>query len=111
MSESNNNKSHQSVELDLNEAVAQGSYANLAIISHSSSEFILDFAAILPGISKPKVNNRVILTPEHAKRLMGLLKENVSRYEQNYGAIEVHKQSAAQEQLSSLAMRSKVGEA
>ncbi len=105
-----NNKQH-SVELDLNESIAQGSYATLAIISHSSSEFILDFAAILPGMPKPKVNNRVILTPEHAKRLLGLLKENVSRFEESYGAIEVHKQSTAQEQLSSLAMRSKVGEA
>ncbi len=101
----------KSVELDLSEDVAQGSYANLAIISHSASEFILDFAAILPGMTKPKVRNRIILTPEHAKRLMGLLKENVSRYESNHGEIVVPAQSAAHEQLSSLAMRSKIGEA
>ncbi len=104
-------QSKQSVELDLSEEVAQGSYANLAIISHSASEFILDFAAILPGMSKPKVSNRIILTPEHAKRLLGLLKENVARYENNHGVINMPAQSAAQEQLSSLAMRSKIGEA
>ncbi len=105
------NPAKQSVELDLKEEVAQGNYANLAIISHSASEFILDFAAILPGIKKPKVNSRIILTPEHAKRLLGLLKENVSRYESNHGEITLSAQSSAQEQLSSLAMRSKIGEA
>ncbi len=113
MSADNNsqNPHAKSVELDLTEDVAQGSYANLAIISHSASEFILDFAAVLPGMPKPKVNNRIILTPEHAKRLLGMLAENVSRYEKSHGVIETSSQSAAQEQLASLAMRSKIGEA
>jgi hypothetical protein len=62
----------------------------LAIISHSASEFILDFAAILPGLPKAKVRSRIILTPEHAKRLLMSLQENVARYETNVGRIEVH---------------------
>ncbi len=105
------NTNTKNVELDLDPDVAQGSYANLSIISHSASEFILDFAAILPGMPKAKINNRIILTPEHAKRLIGLLKENISRYERNYRPIESVSQNTAQEQLSSLATRSKVGEA
>ncbi len=77
------------MELDLDEAVAQGNYSNLVIISHSTSEFILDFASILPGMPKAKVKSRIILTPEHAKRLLLSLQENITRYESAIGQIEI----------------------
>ena len=79
----------QGLNIELSEEVAQGNYSNLAIISHSTSEFIVDFATILPGIAKAKVKSRVILTPEHAKRLLLSLQENITRYESNIGKIEI----------------------
>jgi hypothetical protein len=82
------NKQH-GIDLELDAEVAQGHYSNLAIISHSTSEFILDFAAILPGLPKAKVKSRIILTPEHAKRLMLSLQENITRYENNVGKINI----------------------
>lgn len=84
----NENKQH-GIDIELDAEVAQGHYSNLAIISHSTSEFILDFAAILPGLPKAKVKSRIILTPEHAKRLLMSLQENVARYESNVGRIEL----------------------
>ena len=78
------------IDVELDAEVAQGHYSNLAIISHSTSEFILDFAAILPGLPKAKVKSRIILTPEHAKRLLLSLQDNVARYETNVGRIDVH---------------------
>ncbi len=77
------------IDLELDENTAQGKYSNLAIISHSTSEFIIDFAAVLPGVSKAKVKSRIILTPEHAKRLLLSLQDNVMRYENNIGKIEI----------------------
>ena len=65
------------------------SYSNLAIISHSRSEFVLDFAAALPGLPKAQVRDRVIMTPEHAKRLMNALFDNVSKYEAQFGVIDL----------------------
>lgn len=82
------------IDVELDADVAQGHYSNLAIISHSTSEFILDFAAILPGLPKAKVKSRIILTPEHAKRLLLSLQENVARYETNVGRIDVHQHQA-----------------
>ncbi len=79
----------KSIDLELDEATAQGHYANLAIISHSTSEFVLDFAAVLPGVPKAKVKSRIILAPEHAKRLLLSLQENVGRYETNVGRIKL----------------------
>lgn len=75
------------LQIDLSEEVAQGLYANLAIITHSSSEFIVDFARIMPGIPKPVVKSRIILAPEHAKRLLRALEENIGKYEQVFGSI------------------------
>ena len=80
----------QGLNIELSEEVAQGNYSNLAIISHSTSEFIVDFATILPGITKAKVNSRIILTPEHAKRLLLSLQENITRYESSMGKSEIH---------------------
>ena len=79
----------QKIDINLNEEVAQGTYANLAIITHSDNEFILDFVAMLPGLPKARVKSRVVLTPEHAKRLLLSLQENVSRYENSFGKINI----------------------
>lgn len=83
------NKQH-SIDIELNAEVAKGHYSNLAIISHSTSEFIIDFATILPGMPKANVSSRIILTPEHAKRLLISLQENIGRYESSVGRIELH---------------------
>ncbi|MDL2319910.1 DUF3467 domain-containing protein [Alistipes sp. OttesenSCG-928-B03] len=77
------------IDIELNDEVAQGKYANLAIISHSASEFVVDFAALMPGVPKARVHSRIILTPEHAKRLLMSLQDNITRYESNVGRIEV----------------------
>lgn len=77
------------IDIELDAEVAQGHYSNLAIISHSPTEFVVDFAAILPGMPKAKVVSRIILTPEHAKRVLMSLQENVARYETNVGRIEL----------------------
>ncbi len=77
------------IEIQLDEQIAQGNYCNLAIIAHSTSEFILDFATMLPGLPKARVKSRVVLTPEHAKRLLLSLQENITRYESNIGKINI----------------------
>lgn len=77
------------LDIELDESVAQGHYSNLAIISHSTSEFIIDFATVLPGVQKARVKSRVILTPEHAKRLLRSLQDNIVRYESSVGKIEI----------------------
>ncbi|MBQ1964157.1 MAG: DUF3467 domain-containing protein [Tidjanibacter sp.] len=86
-----NDNQQQRMEIELDAETAQGKYSNLAIISHSPSEFVLDFAAVLPGVQKAKVKSRIILTPEHAKALMMSLQENVARYERNVGEIKLNK--------------------
>lgn len=80
------------LQLELPQDVAQGQYTNFAIITHSSSDFILDFARVLPGLPKAQVKSRVILAPEHAKRLLAALQENIMRYEQEFGAIRIPNQ-------------------
>ena len=86
MSEDKQNKNQISIELS--DEIAQGTYSNLAIITHSASEFILDFVRIVPGAPKAKVKSRVILTPEHAKRLMAALQDNIAKYESVHGPIK-----------------------
>ena len=68
------------VEIELDAQVGEGVYSNLALITHSTSEFILDFATVMPGLPKARIKSRVILTPEHAKRLLRSLQENIVRY-------------------------------
>lgn len=87
-----NNEQNGKFQIDLPVDIAQGEYANFAIITHSSSDFIVDFARVLPGVSKAQVKSRVILAPEHAKRLLMALQENIVRYEREYGAIKIHNQ-------------------
>lgn len=84
-----NDLKQHGIDIELDPEVAKGQYANLAIISHSTSEFIIDFAALLPGMPKASVNSRIILTPEHAKRLLLSLQDNVARYESSVGRIEL----------------------
>lgn len=85
-----NNKQQQgNIQIELSDEIAQGIYSNLAIIAHSSSEFVIDFVRIMPGIPKAKVKSRVILTPEHAKRLMLALMDNVKKYETQIGEIKL----------------------
>lgn len=78
----------QKIDINLPEDVALGVYSNLAVISHSSNEFILDFVAMLPGIKKGNVRSRVIMNPPNAKRLMKALTDNVAKYESQFGSIE-----------------------
>ena len=77
------------IDIEIRPEVAQGHYANLAIITHSSSEFILDFAQNMPGMPKVQVGSRIVMTPEHAKRLLGALNENIRKYESQFGEIRL----------------------
>lgn len=81
-------KKQNQLNIELTEDIAQGIYSNLAIITHSSSEFVIDFVRVMPGIPKAKVKSRVVLTPEHAKRLMLALKDNIAKYEAIHGKIK-----------------------
>jgi hypothetical protein len=76
------------LNIEISEEVAEGSYANLAIITHSHAEFVIDFVNVMPGTPKSKVKSRIILTPQHAKRLMKALTENISKYEAVNGVIK-----------------------
>ena len=93
----NNNppKPQNGLQIELPQALAQGEYANFAIITHSSSDFVIDFARILPNVPKAQVRSRVILAPEHAKRLLQALQENIYRYEQEFGNIRIPNQAAS----------------
>jgi len=82
------NKKQNQINIELKEDVAQGTYSNLAVITHSSSEFVLDFVRIMPGIPKAEVKSRIILTPEHAKRLLMALKDNLEKFESAHGPIK-----------------------
>ena len=83
----NNNQQGQ-INIELDEQTAEGTYSNLAIINHSNSEFVVDFVTIMPGVPKAKVKSRIILTPQHAKRLLKALGENIHRFEAAHGQIE-----------------------
>ena len=81
-------KSKNQINIELKEEIAQGTYSNLAIITHSSSEFVVDFVRIMPGVPKAEVKSRIILTPEHAKRLLMALKDNIAKFESIHGPIK-----------------------
>jgi len=81
-------KNKNQLNIELKEDIAQGKYANLAVITHSSSEFIVDFVGVMPGVPKAQVVSRIILTPEHAKRLMLALGDNIKKYESIHGPIK-----------------------
>lgn len=75
------------INIELDEATADGIYSNLAIINHSNTEFVVDFVALMPGVLKAKVKSRIILTPQHAKRLVQALADNIQRFESLHGEI------------------------
>ena len=87
-----NNEQGGKFQIELPAEIAQGEYANLAIITHSSSDFVVDFARLLPGVPKAQVKSRVILAPEHPKRLLLALQENIVRYEREFGPIKLPNQ-------------------
>ena len=78
------------INIEISDEVGEGIYSNLAIITHSPAEFIIDFVKMMPGVPKAKVKSRIILTPQHAKRLFKALKENVAKYEAIHGEIKDH---------------------
>jgi len=78
------------LNIELSEEIAEGIFSNLAIITHSNTEFVMDFIRVMPGIPKAKVKSRIILTPEHAKRLMSAMMDNIEKYEAINGRIKTH---------------------
>jgi len=78
----------QQINIELSDEVAEGIYSNLAMIAHSNSEFVIDFIRLMPGIPKAKVKSRIIMTPDHALRLMHALKDNIEKYEKAFGKIQ-----------------------
>ena len=82
-------ENNKQLQLELKPDVAKGHYSNLAIISHSHSEFVIDFATMLPGLPKPEIGSRILMTPEHAKRLLNALTDNIGKYENQFGKIEL----------------------
>jgi hypothetical protein len=80
-------KNQNQFNIELSEDVAEGVYSNLAVITHSPAEFVIDFIRIMPGVPKSKVKSRIILTPEHAKRFVAALNDNISKYEAAHGPI------------------------
>lgn len=94
----------QQINVQLDEKVAEGIYSNLALIAHSPAEFFLDFARMVPGTAKASVHARIIMTPAHVKFLMNALKDNVERYEKQFGEIKLH--GAPQGQAGGFGFRS-----
>jgi hypothetical protein len=92
MPDNKNIPQQPSINIELSEDIAEGIYSNLAIIAHSNSEFVVDFVRLLPNMPKAKVKSRVILTPQHARRLLSALKDNIQRYEMQFGKIEDNEQ-------------------
>ena len=92
MAEENNKKKPGQINIELDEKVAEGTYSNLAIINHSVSEFVVDFITIMPGNPKAKVKSRIILTPQHAKKLLRALGDNVQKFEKMHGDIKDYEQ-------------------
>lgn len=83
-----NQEQPNQMNIEISEEIAEGQYANLVIITHSHAEFVVDFVNVMPGMPKSKVKSRIILTPQHAKRLMHAMIENVQRYEEANGEIK-----------------------
>jgi len=89
----NTNPQQPAINIEISEEIAEGIYSNLAIISHSTAEFVVDFIRLMPNVPKAKVKTRVILTPQHAKRLLYALKDNLQKYEMQFGKIDEPEQN------------------
>jgi len=81
-------KDKNQLNIELSEEIAEGIYSNLAIITHSSAEFVIDFIRVMPGVPKAKVKSRILMTPQHAKRLLKALTDNISKFENTHGDIK-----------------------
>ncbi len=88
MDNNNQNQDPNNLNIQLNEAVAAGAYANLALVNHSPTEFVLDFIQMMPGVQQAQVRSRVILAPLHAKRVLNALQQNVANFEKQFGEIK-----------------------
>lgn len=88
MTDKKEQRNPNEISIELKEDIAQGTYSNLAIITHSPTEFVLDYVRIVPGVPKAQVVSRIIITPEHAKRLMFALQDNIQKYESMNGPIK-----------------------
>ena len=86
--ENDENQNGNQLNIELPESVAEGTYSNLAIITHSNTEFVIDFIRIMPGMPQARVKSRILLTPQHAKRLAKALMENISKFEASHGKID-----------------------
>lgn len=82
------NKHQNQINIELNEEIGQGIYSNLAVITHSSSEFVIDFVRVMPGVPKANVKSRIILTPDHAKRFLRTLEDNIAKFESSHGKLK-----------------------
>ncbi|CAN5546174.1 DUF3467 domain-containing protein [soil metagenome] len=82
------NQNNNQLNIELSEEIAEGIYSNLAIITHSNAEFVVDFVKVMPGVPKARVKSRIVLTPQHAKRLLTALADNISKYEAVHGHIK-----------------------
>lgn len=89
MSNTENQNPNQQINIELSEKEAEGIYSNLAIISHSQAEFVIDFTRLLPGVPKAKVHARIIMTPQHAKLLQRALSDNIMKFEAQNGEIRI----------------------
>ncbi len=92
MENKDNPSNQQQINIELNEKEAEGIYSNLAIITHSPAEFIIDFTRVVPGLPKAKVHARIITTPQHAKMLLNALRDNIEKYEARFGEIKLEQQ-------------------
>lgn len=84
----NQNNNPNQLNIELSEEIAEGIYSNLAIITHSNAEFVIDFVKVMPGVPKARVKSRIVLTPQHAKRLLSAMADNVQKYESVHGTIK-----------------------
>ena len=90
MSNEGNQQGDNRLQMEITPEAAQGTYANFVMIAHSPSEMILDFAGLMPGMPKATVKSRIVMTPEHAKRLLFALQDNIAKYERMFGEINMH---------------------
>ncbi len=88
MNQEEKESKNQQINIELAEEIAGGEYANLAMIAHSNSEFVLDFIRLMPGVPKAKVQSRIIMTPDNVKKLLRALQENIEKYEASFGNIK-----------------------
>ena len=104
-------ENNQQLQIELKPEVAEGTYSNLAILTHSSSEFVADFVQMMPGMQKAQVRSRIIMAPEHAKRLLMALQDNVQKYEKQFGTIRLNQSQQQKEGRTIAPFNIKQGEA